>query len=404
MSLLPYLAWIDAQHDDMVSLLTKWAEINTGTFNLAGLAKLRGLIAERLQELTKDVLERPVTPYEVVDARGLTSQVQGAATLVASQRPAAKRRVLLAIHVDTVYAADALFQKVTRLDDNTLQGPGVADAKGGLVVLLYALSALERFLLVHTDAELGWDVIINADEEVGSLGSDAIFREYAPRVQRGLLFEPSLPDGTLISARKGSGNFAAVVRGRAAHAGRDFDQGRNAVVAAARVAAALDELNGRFPAATINVGRIEGGGPTNVVPEIAIVRWNVRHEALDDAAALTAKFEQIVAKANQQEGIRVKLHGAFTAPPKPMNAPIRGMLDAVVATGRELGLTLGWQASGGVCDGNRLAGYGVPNIDTLGVRGGNIHSDREYVLLDSLCERAKLSALLLMKMALGEIP
>jgi glutamate carboxypeptidase len=300
-----------------------------------------------------------------------------------------------------VYGPDSPFQKVTRLDDNTLLGPGVADAKGGLVVLLFALMALERYLLVHTQAELGWDVIINADEEVGSMGSAPIFKEYAVRVQWGLLFEPSLPDGTLISARKGSGNFAIVVQGKSAHAGRDFDEGRNAIVAAARMATALHDLNGRFPAATINVGRIEGGGPTNVVPELGVVRWNVRHEAALDEAELLARFEQIVAAANQQEGIHAKLHGGFTAPPKPLTPGIRSLLDAVAASGRELGLSLAWQASGGVCDGNRLAAYGVPNVDTLGVRGGNIHSDREYVLLDSLPERAKLTALLLMKMADG---
>src|SRR5207237_804336 len=100
----------------------------------------------------------------------------------------------------------------------------------------------------------------------------------------------------------------------------------------------------------------------------------------------------------------LKIHGSFTAPPKPLEAPTRALLEHVAACGRELSLPIAWRDSGGTCDGNRLAAAGLPNVDSLGPRGGNLHSPKEFLLLDSLTERAKLTALLLMKLAAGQLP
>ena len=151
------------------------------------------------------------------------------------------------------------------------RGPGVIDAKGGLVVLLTAIDAVERSDLA---GNLGWELFLNTDEEIGSPGSAAFFAEAAKRNHLALLFEPAMPDGALVSERKGSGNFSLVVRGRAAHAGRDFSAGRNAIVAAADFAVAVHRLNGTIPEVTLNVARIDGGGPANVVPDLAVCRLN----------------------------------------------------------------------------------------------------------------------------------
>src|SRR5262249_39128994 len=132
--------------------------------------------------------------------------------------PRAGPRVLLGIHYDTVFGVDHLFQSVTRVDENTLRGPGVCDAKGGLLVLLHALLALERSPVAGS---LAWEVLLNPDEEIGSPGSGSLFAAAAKRNDIGLLFEPALPDGSLVASRKGSGNFTFIVHGRAAHAGRD---------------------------------------------------------------------------------------------------------------------------------------------------------------------------------------
>ena len=174
-------------------------------------------------------------------------------------------------------------------------------------------------------------------------------------------------------------------------------------MAAAELAVQLHALNDVSPGVTVNVARIEGGGPTNVVPDLAICRFNIRTSAAEDEPLVLERLSRLTSELNARDGLRAECHGAFTSPPKPLDGRTRVLLDAVIACGRDLGLTIESGPSGGVCDGNKLAAAGLPNIDTLGVRGGNIHSPDEFLLLDSLTERAKLTALLLTKLATGEI-
>lgn len=397
-----HLDWLDDCRDEMTARLEGWAAINSGSRNLDGLARMRRVLADAFGELGASVVELPVPETTQVGADGNLSTLAHGAVLQIRLRPELRRRALLCIHYDTVYGAGHPFQRTTRLDGDRLNGPGVADAKGGILVMLYALKALERS---PWRQDIGIDVLLNGDEETGSLGSGGLLAEQARAASFGLLYEPALADGTLAGARKGSGNFTLLVRGRAAHAGRAFGDGRNAIVALARAVAGLDALNGRRPALTVNAGRIAGGGPVNVVPDLAILEFNVRTGCHEDQDWLAAALDRLVQELNQLDGIRAELHGRFSRPPKPM----AGRTEALFAWARsaaeaELGLTLGWQATGGCCDGNNLAAAGLPNIDTLGVRGGLIHSDQEFVHLDSLTERAKLSALLLMKAASGRLP
>jgi glutamate carboxypeptidase len=154
----------------------------------------------------------------------------------------------------------------------------------------------------------------------------------------------------------------------------------------------------------VNVGRLEGGSAPNVVPDLAVCRVNVRTSAPDDEARVRGALDRAVTSLQSRDGITAELHGAFTSPPKPPDGPTRVLMDHVSACGKDLGVSIEWRASGGACDGNKLAASGLPNIDSLGPRGGDLHSPSEYLLLDSLTERAKLTALLLMKLASGELP
>src|SRR5687768_13507686 len=201
---------IDAERHRALDRLIAWANINSGSHNVDGLARMAQEIRIELGALGADVQEVEVPPQEVIDARGEVQRVRLGMALAARKRPEARLRVLLCIHYDTVYAADHPFQTVQRVDDRTLRGPGVADAKGGLVVMLSAVAALERSEFA---AGIGWEVLINPDEELGSPGSAPLLAAAAKRNHLGLVFEPSLPDGTLIGARGGSGNFTVVVRG-----------------------------------------------------------------------------------------------------------------------------------------------------------------------------------------------
>ncbi|MBY0423094.1 MAG: hydrolase, partial [Parvularculaceae bacterium] len=317
------------------------------------------------------------------------------------KRPQAPIRVLLAGHMDTVFAPDHPFQTGRFLDADTLNAPGAADMKGGLLVMLYALKAVEASPFAE---RIGYEIILNADEEIGSPGSAAILAEAAGRAHFACVYEPALADGTLAGARKGSGNYSLVVSGRSAHAGRNPEEGRNAVVAAMRLGLGLDALNGARPGLSVNVARLDGGGPNNVVPDGAVLRFNARAALAADADWFESEVRKRVEALGREDGFSAHLHGGFSRPPKPMTPAMEAFFNAVRAVGAELGLSVRWQATGGVCDGNNIAAAGVPVVDTLGVRGGAIHSADEFVRLDSLEERARLSALLLLRVAAGDIP
>ncbi len=164
---------------------------------------------------------------------------------------------------------------------------------------------------------------------------------------------------------------------------------------------ALEALNSAN--LTVNVGLVQGGSSVNAVPDLAIGRFNVRITEPGQEVAIGQQLRQVIAPFQKRDGITVSLHGRFLAMPKLVTPAIQTLMNHVTACGHELGLDLAWRPTGGVCDGNRLAAAGLPTIDSLGVRGGNLHSDQEFVQLDSIVERAKLSALLLMKLGAGEI-
>lgn len=392
----PILSWLKSQQDPMTEQLIRWAAINSGTHNLQGLSELSEPVLESLEAIAEKVQTITPDPQSSVDQLGQLQERPLGDTLVAVRRSEALRRAVLAIHLDTVYPSDSPFQHVQSIEDR-LHGPGVADAKGGLIVLLTGLAAFERYVQASGNNHLGWRVILNCDEEIGSPGSRAHFRQFGSGADFGLLYEPCLPNGHLIGQRKGSGNFEMVVRGQSAHAGREFSKGRNAIVAAAEVAQQLHQLNGRWPDTTINVAKIDGGGPSNVVPDTAVVRFNIRYPSNDLQEPLEAEFDRIVASA--KEGIAIVRHGGFFAPPKPLTPEYQSLLETVQDCGQTLGLNLVWESTGGVCDGNRLAELGVPNVDTMGVQGGNIHSHQEYMLPKSLVPRAQLTFMTLVTMA-----
>lgn len=393
------LDWVDTRADGMIATVKDWSAINTGSRNADGLEVMRARLTDAFGELDARIEPVELSPSQTVTNDGEIVDVNYTPALKVSQRPDAAIRIVLTGHSDTVFAADHPFQNWQMLDEDTLNGPGVADMKGGLLVMLHALLALERSPWAD---KIGYDVLISPDEEIGSLGSGPILAELGKRADIGMTYEPALADGSLAGARKGSGNFSLRVKGRAAHAGREHHLGRNAIVAAAAFADKIDRLNGERPAVTINVSRIDGGGAPNVVPDIGVVRFNVRVGEEADAAWVKAELARAVADTNQREGIFADLHGGFTRPPKPMSPSNLRMFEWTRSAGRPIGLDIQWKDTGGVCEGNNLWASGCPNVDTLGVRGADIHSSREIAKISSFAEKTKLSAIMLMKFAKGE--
>jgi glutamate carboxypeptidase len=272
--------------------------------------------------------------------------------------------------------------------------------KGGIAVMLAALQAFEAG---PAAASVGYDVLLNSDEETGSLSSAALIAELADGKAAALTYEPAaLPDGTLAHARGGSGNYSVVITGRSAHAGRNPQDGRNAVVAAAALALELKVLE--TAELTVNPARIDGGSANNVVPDHAVLRFNIRPRAEQAAAEFSVKFAHLLRNLEADHEVATHVHGGLSRPPKPVDAAAQRLFELVQRTGADLGQGIAWQASGGVCDGNNIAACGVPVVDTMGVRGGAIHSPDEFLIASSLSERAALSALVLHRLASGGAP
>ncbi len=379
----------------MLGLVQELCNINSGSYNLAGLEQVKYQLAKEFSVLGGDLQLIDVDPQVVIDDRGETIEQPLGQAIHITKHADAPTRIMLCIHMDTVYGAEHPFQRCRMLDNGCLNGPGVADAKGGLVVMLAALKSLEESSLA---GRIGWEVFINADEELGSPGSARFIESRASYCDWGLLFEPCFPDGSLVSWRKGTGHFTFVARGRAAHSGREFDKGRNALVAICRLMDQIDQLN-IDPEVTYNVGRVSGGGALNIVPDLGIGRVNVRAKSLDQQRQVESRLKQLVVAANRQDGISIEVAGKFSSPPKVLDGRAQLLQRRVERCGDALGQPVKWCGSGGASDGNKFAAAGLANIDTLGPCGGNIHSSEEYLVPESLVSTAKLVGLILLSFA-----
>ena len=382
------------EHDLMLAQVQRWAATNSGSGNLEGLKATAAMLADGFAALPGDIGLREPAPVERVRGDGVIEAVEHGRHLVLTVRPDAPTQLLFTGHMDTVFAADHAFQEQRWLETGILNGPGVADMKGGISVMLAALTAAET---APGFDRIGYQVMINSDEEVGSPSSAPLIAELARGKLAALTYEPALPDGTLAGERAGSGNFSIMFTGKSAHAGRNPEEGRNALLAAADLALRLKALT--RAGLSVNPARIEGGSPNNVVPDHAVLRVNFRPKTPQIVIETGEMLRDLVAAIEREHGVSAHLHGSFGRPPKPIDESAAKLFRLIRNCGEELGLDVNWRSTGGVCDGNNIAACGVPVVDTMGVRGGSIHSADEFLITGSLVERARLSALTIMRIA-----
>ncbi|HUR57832.1 MAG TPA: hydrolase [Opitutaceae bacterium] len=371
------------------ALLVRWAEINSGSGNPAGLDAMRAALASEFATLPGASVTH--LPLQSTTAQALRVQV----------RPAAPRQILLSGHYDTVFGPEHAFQTCTQLDADTLRGPGVTDMKGGLVTMLAALREFEGGPLAN---QLGYEILLTPDEETGSLATRALIEQAARAgFALGLVFEPARGNGDIVRKRKGTGCYTIACHGRAAHAGRDPKAGRNAILALGEFLRRADELNGRQEGLTLNVGNIRGGGPVNIVPDFAIAQVDARIARVAHVGFIEEQLGEIADAINAREGYRVEVSGGFNRPPKEISPVEEKLFHAWQACAAQLGLTVGWQDVGGGSDGNLLAAAGLPVLDGLGPVGDHVHSPNEFIMLPTLAGRAAVTARFLTKFAAAEI-
>lgn len=394
LSILERAACESAASAPMLAQVQRWVAVNSGSRNLAGLKQMAALLADEFAPLPGDMTLAEPDPVDAVTSNGMIEPIGHGAHLHLTVRPAAPVQMLFTGHMDTVFPPDHPFQSQRWMDDGTLNGPGAADMKGGLALMLAALKTIEATPLA---VRIGYEVVINSDEEVGSPSSARLLTRAARGKAAAFTYEPALPDGTLAGARGGSGNFSIIVTGRSAHAGRNPEDGRNAIVAAADLALRLKGIGG--PGLSVNPARIDGGGPNNIVPDHAVLRINFRPASPTDEIRARELLNTIATTVAAEHGVAIHVHGSFGRPPKPIDSAAERLFGLVRDCGTDLGLSIGWRATGGVCDGNNIAACGTPVVDTMGVRGGAIHSADEFLIPDSLAERAMLSTLAILRIA-----
>lgn len=389
---MKFLELIDNRFDELVNRLESFSNLNTHTYNLKNLDVAVDQLQEMFSELEPDEINQyELSPIDSINTNGEITQLNHGKVLRLRKRQNAETKILLCGHYDTVYPKDHDFQNVT-INENKMMGPGVLDMKGGLMTMLYALLAYENS---DIKSKIGWEVLIVSDEEVGSIASSSYLGTSARNNDFGLLYEPALPDGSIVKSRKGVGSYTMVFRGVSAHAGRCFNDGLNAFYGVSDFinwSKNMMEINKDL---IINLGKVEGGGPNNVVPDLAIARFNARVSTKKQRTEFEHQLE-IFNRRMRKKYPGTELHGKFTSPPKPYSTKAKQIVDGLQKCAKQLNMPkIKLVATGGASDGNKLNGFGLPNIDSLGPIGDGMHSRDEYVLIDSIKQRTKLSALYL---------
>jgi glutamate carboxypeptidase len=350
---------------DTLELLRELVEIESPTYS-PGVRHVAERMGHELEALEASVA--------LLDGNHLSAELDGAGG-----------RLLLIGHTDTVWPVGTLESMPFRVEDDRAYGPGIYDMKSCLVLLLEAirLAGAERRAL---------RVFLTADEEMGSPTGRALLEAAAEDAAGALVVEPTGSSGNLKTSRKGLGRFTLAIEGRPAHAGTHRHRGVSAIDELAHQIHALNALNDPERGTTINVGVVSGGTSENVVAADAQARIDVRVPTMADRDRIEralAELEPVHPEA------KLTLGGGWTRPPLERSEGAGRLFAQARTYGRELGLELEEESSGGGSDGNLVGAVGVPVLDGLGVEGGGAHAPDEHVVLPSLPLRAQLLSRLL---------
>jgi glutamate carboxypeptidase len=371
------LAYFSDRRDEIVSTIRELVEIESPSDNKGAADHIAEFIAGRFSKLGGEIRLHRAQHF------GNHLQVNFGGK---SARP-----VLLLGHYDTVYPLGTLASMPCRVAGNKLTGPGVLDMKSGIALMLHAIAALQDAQTEDRDAlPRPVTVLLVSDEEVGSESSRKITEALAKKAVAVLVLEPSFgPQGAVKTARKGVGDYQVKVTGKASHAGLDFQKGVNAIRELARQIEKISGFTDLKKGLTVNVGIVNGGSRTNVVPADAAAQIDVRIARLKDAAGIDTKMRRL-RPFNRK--CKIEITGGINRPPMERTAGVAGLYAQARDIARELEWKLGEAAVGGGSDGNFTAGLGIPTLDGLGGAGDGAHARHEHVLISELPRRAALLA------------
>ena len=295
--------------------------------------------------------------------------------------------ILLLCHMDTVFPLGTLSKMPYYEADGKIFGPGTLDMKGGIVIGLAAIEAAQREGLNRPVT-----LLCTSDEEIGSETSRALIESLAKESELALVLEPALPDGSLKTWRKGVGEFWVRTKGRAAHAGVDHEKGRNAIEEMAHQVLAIQKFTDYSKQTTLNVGVIHGGTVSNVVPEETVIQVDVRVMQPDEWERLESEMSQLKPVL---DGTSIEISGGLNRPPMPFDELMSATFEKARSIATRIGTELKAGGTGGASDANFIAPLGIPVLDGLGAVGEGAHSEREYILAESLEQKVRLVSSLL---------
>jgi glutamate carboxypeptidase len=367
---------IAARRDEFLAELESMVNIDCGSYSPAGVNKVVDRCQQRFLDFGWEVDRRS-------DPEGRFGDL-----LIGRLSGAGGRRILLVGHTDTVFDDGTVDARPFSVEGSIARGPGVSDMKGGLLAGFFATHALHD----AGSAPFGRiTYVCNPDEEIGSTFSGSVIRELAGEHDVAFVLEGARANGDIVSARKGVTDYTLTANGRAAHAGVEPEKGRSAIARAAALVTELQALNGRWPGVTVNVGTIEGGTRTNVVPERCRIEVDLRSPETASLENAEREIERLCAEP-VVEGVSVEVHRDSWHRPMERTAQIAALAVQAVSLAADLGFDLRDAATGGASDANTIASAGTPVLDGLGPIGGDDHSPAEWLDLDSIVPRTALLA------------
>ena len=368
-------AYLDSHEPDMRRMLGQMVEIQSGSYNKAGVDRVARFVVEEMKDLP-------------VHCTFDNQSQQGDHLIIRTQAVKDNSAILLVGHMDTVFPADTGFNWYKE-DGQKCYGPGVVDMKGGLVVGLFAMKALHAAGCL---ARIPLTFLLNSDEEIGSPTSAKLIQEEARRSQMALVLECGGLNGEVVVGRKGNMSFKLEINGRAGHAAFAGPDKASAILELAHQCIAMERLNNHQRGITVNMGKITGGIGPNTVPEYAYAAIDCRFLTLPDRETLKKGLEEIATRPTVP-GTRCRLDLSGGRGPMEASEPNQNLFDKVNTVAQELGITIKPEVRKGVSDANLIAHVGVPVLDGLGPIGGRDHSEDEYMLKTSLHERCRLLAM-----------
>jgi glutamate carboxypeptidase len=361
----------------MINLLKQLVETESPSHNKSAVDSVGAIVADECRKLDAQVVVHPQTKT----GDHIVARFPGTIK---------ERGILILSHMDTVFPLGTLKKMPFYEKDGKIFGPGVLDMKGGIVITLSAIFSILSSGGLNT---FPVTALFTSDEEIRSHTSRALIESLARDSSIVFVMESGLVDGALKTWRKGVGGFKVSVKGRAAHSGGDHAQGRNAIEEMAHQVIAIQKLTDYTRQTTLNVGVINGGTVSNVVPEDAFAEVDVRVMQPGEWQRIEAEIKSLKPVL---EGTSLNITGGLNRPPMPYNEANKNAFEKAYQIAKDkLGMELIAGGSGGASDGNFVAPLGIPVLDGMGAVGEGYHSEREYIFAESLEERAKLLAALI---------